>query len=72
MVPLLTLDRCLPNFDFSVETESMEVNVLEKKVTLTFILPTVAKGITRQITPINKNPLPKVAVTKRLFQSFLD
>lgn len=56
----------------NVETESMEVNVLEKKVTLTFILPTVAKGITRQIIPINRNPLPKVAITKRLFQSFLD
>jgi len=72
MVPLLTLDACL-NFDYSVETESMEVNVLEKKVTLTFILPTVAKGITRQITPINRNHhLPKVAITKRLFQSSLD
>lgn len=49
----------------------MEVNVLEKKVTLTFILPTVAKGITRQITPISRNHLPKVAITKRLFQSSL-
>ncbi|KAK2429774.1 Copper transport protein family [Trifolium repens] len=39
----------------NVETESVEVNVLEKKVTLTFRLPTVAK----EITPINSNHLPK-------------
>ncbi|WJX57807.1 hypothetical protein P8452_43329 [Trifolium repens] len=51
----------------NVETESVEVNVLEKKVTLTFRLPTVAKEITRQITPINSNHLPKVAIIKHLF-----
>ncbi|WJX63122.1 hypothetical protein P8452_48044 [Trifolium repens] len=51
----------------NVETESVEVNVLEKKVTLTFRLPTVAKEITRQITPINRNHLPKVALIKHLF-----
>ncbi|XP_045819099.1 uncharacterized protein LOC123911673 [Trifolium pratense] len=51
----------------NVETESVEVDVLEKKVTLTFRLPTVAKEITRQITPINKNHFPKVAIIKHLF-----
>ncbi|XP_061375061.1 uncharacterized protein LOC133317238 [Gastrolobium bilobum] len=49
----------------NVETESVVVNVLEKKVILTFKLPTV----TRQITPINRNPLPKVAIIKRIFRS---
>ncbi|KAK7275235.1 hypothetical protein RIF29_16344 [Crotalaria pallida] len=53
----------------NVETESVVVNVLEKKVTLTFRLPTVGKVITRQITPIIRNPLPKVAIIKRIFRS---
>ncbi|KAL1295877.1 hypothetical protein HN51_056691 [Arachis hypogaea] len=54
------------------ETESVEVDVLEKKVTLTFrLLPTVGKVITeaQQITPINRNNLPKVAIIKRIFRS---
>ncbi|MED6206792.1 hypothetical protein PIB30_030111 [Stylosanthes scabra] len=53
------------------ETESVEVDVLEKKVTLTFrLLPTVGKVITQaqQITtPINRTNLPKVAIIKRIF-----
>ncbi|XP_027362747.1 uncharacterized protein LOC113870351 [Abrus precatorius] len=53
----------------NVETESVMVNVLEKKVTLTFRLPTVSEVITRQITPINRNSLPKVAIIKRIFRS---
>ncbi|XP_058775354.1 uncharacterized protein LOC131649619 isoform X2 [Vicia villosa] len=54
------------------ETESVEVNVLEKKVTLAFRLPTGAKGVARQIIPINKNPLPKVSIINRLFRSSID
>ncbi|KAE9595748.1 hypothetical protein Lal_00030508 [Lupinus albus] len=53
----------------NVETESVVVNVLEKKVTLTFRLSKVGKVITRKITHINKNPLPKVAIIKRIFGS---
>ncbi|CAL0315322.1 unnamed protein product [Lupinus luteus] len=53
----------------NMETESMVVNVLEKKVTLTFRLSKVGKAITQKITHINKNPLPKVAITKRIFGS---
>ncbi|MED6131985.1 hypothetical protein PIB30_015136 [Stylosanthes scabra] len=54
----------------NAETESVEVDVLEKKVTLTFrLLPTVGKVITqaKQITPINRTNLPKVAIIKRIF-----
>ncbi|XP_020213722.1 uncharacterized protein LOC109797955 isoform X2 [Cajanus cajan] len=43
------------------ETESVEVNVLEKKVVLTFRLPTIGKVISQ--------PLPKVAIIKRIFRS---
>ncbi|XP_020213574.1 uncharacterized protein LOC109797835 [Cajanus cajan] len=53
----------------NVETESVVVNVLEKKVTLTFRLPSIGKVTTRQITPINRNSLPKVAIIKRIFRS---
>ncbi|OIW04667.1 hypothetical protein TanjilG_07802 [Lupinus angustifolius] len=53
----------------NVETESVVVNVLEKKVTLTFRLSKVGKVITRKITHINRNPLPKVAIIKRIFGS---
>ncbi|XP_020213721.1 uncharacterized protein LOC109797955 isoform X1 [Cajanus cajan] len=45
----------------NAETESVEVNVLEKKVVLTFRLPTIGKVISQ--------PLPKVAIIKRIFRS---
>lgn len=50
--------------DFSAETESVVVNVLEKKVVLTFRLPTIGKVISQQITPV-----PKVAIIRRIFRS---
>ncbi|KAK7269748.1 hypothetical protein RIF29_22483 [Crotalaria pallida] len=53
----------------NAETESVVVNVLEKKVILTFRLATVGKVITQQTTPINKNPILKVAIIKRIFRS---
>ncbi|XP_028221202.1 uncharacterized protein LOC114402736 isoform X2 [Glycine soja] len=46
------------------ETESVVVNVLEKKVVLTFRLPTIGKVISQQITPV-----PKVAIIRRIFRS---
>ncbi|XP_014520483.1 uncharacterized protein LOC106777411 isoform X2 [Vigna radiata var. radiata] len=51
------------------ETESVLINVLEKKVTLTFKSPSMEKLSTRQITQINKNSLPKIAIIKRIFRS---
>ncbi|CAJ1977556.1 unnamed protein product [Sphenostylis stenocarpa] len=45
-------------------TESVVVNVMEKKVVLTFRLTTIGKVISQQITP-----LPKVAIIKRIFRS---
>ncbi|RDX95353.1 hypothetical protein CR513_22137 [Mucuna pruriens] len=53
----------------NVETESVVVNVMEKKVILTFRLPSSGKVTTRQITPINRNYLPKLAIIKRIFRS---
>ncbi|KAK7407556.1 hypothetical protein VNO78_09509 [Psophocarpus tetragonolobus] len=53
----------------NVETESVVINVLEKKVTLTFKLPSTEEVTNRQITHINKNSLPKVAIIKRIFRS---
>ncbi|CAJ1932327.1 unnamed protein product [Sphenostylis stenocarpa] len=53
----------------NAETESMVINVLEKKVTLTFKLPSMGKLTTRQITHVNRNSLPKVAIIKRIFRS---
>ncbi|XP_061374691.1 uncharacterized protein LOC133316907 isoform X1 [Gastrolobium bilobum] len=53
----------------NAETESVVVNVLEKKVILTFRLPTIGKVITQQTTPINKTP---VAIIKRIFRSSRD
>ncbi|KAE9589438.1 putative heavy metal-associated domain, HMA [Lupinus albus] len=50
------------------ETESVVVNVLEKKVTLTFRLSTVGKVITRQITPINTTTTLKFATIKSIFR----
>ncbi|XP_027907032.1 uncharacterized protein LOC114166477 isoform X3 [Vigna unguiculata] len=51
------------------ETESVVINVLEKKVTLTFKSASMGKVSTRQITQINKNSLPKIAIIKRIFRS---
>ncbi|XP_047150967.1 uncharacterized protein LOC124822914 isoform X1 [Vigna umbellata] len=51
------------------ETESVVFNVLEKKVTLTFKSASMEKVSTRQITQINKNSLPKIAIIKRIFRS---
>ncbi|ESW25425.1 hypothetical protein PHAVU_003G034800 [Phaseolus vulgaris] len=53
----------------SAETESVVINVLEKKVTLTFKSASMGKVSTRQITQINKNSLPKIAIIKRIFRS---
>ncbi|KAE9605683.1 hypothetical protein Lal_00025024 [Lupinus albus] len=59
-------EKCLKRINDIIakmnETESVVFNVLEKKVTLTFRLLTVDKVVTQQITPINKNLLPKVAI----------
>jgi len=54
------MGRC---YDFSAETESVVVNVLEKKVVLTFRLTTIGKVVSQQITP-----LPKFAIIKRIFR----
>ncbi|XP_015895595.3 uncharacterized protein LOC107429430 isoform X1 [Ziziphus jujuba] len=52
------------------ETDSIEVNVLEKKVTLTCRYPIVAKvSTTRQFTDIDRNSLNKVAFFRRIFTS---
>ncbi|CAL0320818.1 unnamed protein product [Lupinus luteus] len=52
----------------NAETESVVVNVLEKKVILTFRLSTVGKVIRRQMTPINNTPTPKFATIKSIFR----
>ncbi|KAK8467353.1 hypothetical protein PHAVU_007G026200 [Phaseolus vulgaris] len=49
------------------ETESVVVNVLEKKVVLTFRLTTIGKVISQQITPLPAT-VPKVAIIKRIFR----
>ncbi|KAH7516549.1 hypothetical protein FEM48_Zijuj10G0146800 [Ziziphus jujuba var. spinosa] len=52
------------------ETDSIEVNVLEKKVTLTCRYPIVAKvSTTRQFTETHRNSLNKVAIFRRIFTS---
>ncbi|WJX21422.1 hypothetical protein P8452_10864 [Trifolium repens] len=56
----------------NAETESIVVNVLEKKVILTFRISsstTVGKVKSHQLTPINKTHSPKVAMIKRIFGS---
>ncbi|CAJ2630745.1 uncharacterized protein LOC123900215 isoform X1 [Trifolium pratense] len=57
----------------NAETESIEVNVLERKVILTFRISssstTVGKVKSHQLTPINKIPSPKVTMIKRIFRS---
>ncbi|KAK7357807.1 hypothetical protein VNO80_17103 [Phaseolus coccineus] len=51
----------------NAETESVVVNVLEKKVVLTFRLTTIGKVISQQITPL-PTTVPKVAIIKRIFR----
>ncbi|KAK2635829.1 hypothetical protein Ddye_030621 [Dipteronia dyeriana] len=51
------------------ETESVLVNVLEKKVILTCRYPSVVEVSTRQVAAIYRNPLSKIATIKRLFRS---
>ncbi|XP_024027921.1 uncharacterized protein LOC21393331 isoform X3 [Morus notabilis] len=51
------------------ETESVVVNVLDKKVALTCRYPIVAKEPARQVPAIRRNPLNKVALLKRIFRS---
>nr|AFK37955.1 unknown [Medicago truncatula] len=56
----------------NAETESIVVNVLEKKVILTFRISTtttVGKVISKKVTPLNRTPFPKVAIIKRIFRS---
>lgn len=55
----------------NAETQSIVVNVLEKKVILTFRISktTVGKLISKKVTPLNKTPSPKVAIIKRIFRS---
>ncbi|KAJ6899321.1 hypothetical protein NC652_025717 [Populus alba x Populus x berolinensis] len=51
------------------ETESVSINVLEKKVTLTCRYP-VVRVSTRQVAAVYGNPLGKMAVIKRIFRSY--
>jgi len=68
---LLALIQVFPIYNFSAETESIVVNVLEKKVILTFRISTttVGKVISKKVTPLNRTPSPKVAIIKRIFRS---
>ncbi|XP_024027918.1 uncharacterized protein LOC21393331 isoform X2 [Morus notabilis] len=50
-------------------SESVVVNVLDKKVALTCRYPIVAKEPARQVPAIRRNPLNKVALLKRIFRS---
>ncbi|KAJ0037846.1 hypothetical protein Pint_23289 [Pistacia integerrima] len=50
-------------------TESVLINVLEKKVTLTCRYPGVVKVSTKQVATIHRNPLGKMATIKRIFRS---
>ncbi|XP_061974307.1 uncharacterized protein LOC133696209 isoform X2 [Populus nigra] len=49
--------------------ESISINVLEKKVTLTCRYP-VVRVSTRQVAAVYRNPLGKMAVIKRIFRSY--
>ncbi|GMY18339.1 Heavy metal-associated domain containing protein [Fagus crenata] len=51
------------------ETESVVVNVLEKKVTLTCRYANVRKASSQQAAAIYRNPLGKVSIIKRIFRS---
>ncbi|GMH01881.1 hypothetical protein Nepgr_003720 [Nepenthes gracilis] len=48
------------------DTESVEVDVLEKKVTVTCKYPSVAEASTRQIPSICRDQVGKVALIKRI------
>ncbi|KAF2311133.1 hypothetical protein GH714_019647 [Hevea brasiliensis] len=50
------------------DTESVSVNVLEKKVTLTCRYPGV-KVPTSRVAAVYRNPLSKIAMLKRIFRS---
>ncbi|XP_021649029.2 uncharacterized protein LOC110641554 [Hevea brasiliensis] len=50
------------------ETESVSVNVLEKKVTLICRYPGV-KVPTRQVAAVYRNPFNKIAMFKRIFRA---
>lgn len=54
---------------FYAEIESVLINVLEKKVTLTCRYP-VVRVSTRQVAAVYRNPLGKMAVIKRIFRSY--
>ncbi|KAG6764179.1 hypothetical protein POTOM_031638 [Populus tomentosa] len=51
------------------ETESVLINVLEKKVTLTCRYPGM-KVSTGQVAAVYRNPLGKMATIKRIFRSY--
>lgn len=70
VIYLVSSNACI--FNFSAETESIVVNVLEKKVILTFRISTtttIGKVISKKVTPLNRTPSPKVAIIKRIFRS---
>ncbi|KAK7861084.1 hypothetical protein CFP56_024289 [Quercus suber] len=50
-------------------TESVVVNLLEKKVTLTCRYANVGKASSQQVAAIYRNPFGKVAMIKRIFRS---
>ncbi|XP_012082074.1 uncharacterized protein LOC105642011 isoform X2 [Jatropha curcas] len=50
------------------ETDSVSVNVLEKKVTLTCRYPAF-KVPSKQVAAINRNPFSKIATIKRMFRN---
>ncbi|XWS34024.1 hypothetical protein CRYUN_Cryun21dG0004000 [Craigia yunnanensis] len=51
------------------ETDSVLVNVLEKKVTLTCRYPGIVKLPSRQVPVIYRNPVSTMALIKRIFCS---
>jgi len=50
-------------------TDSVVVNVLEKKVTLTSRYAGIGKSSTQQVAAVYRNPLEKVAMIRRIFRS---
>lgn len=59
---------CILICDFLAETDSVSINVLEKKVTLTCRYPAV-KVPTRQVAAVYRNPVGKIAMIKQIFRS---
>ncbi|XVE53315.1 hypothetical protein DITRI_Ditri02bG0194300 [Diplodiscus trichospermus] len=51
------------------ETDSILVNVLEKKVTLTSKYPEIIELPSRQVPAIYRNPLSTMAMIRRIFRS---